>query len=81
MLKCQQIIELASTQLESKRPIFQRMEMRLHLLMCKTCLRYVQQLAFLKKVAVNMDKHHEKITLSPAARQRIQQKLEKDNIS
>jgi len=76
MLKCQKIIELASTQLDAKGSLFQRLEMRLHLLMCKTCSRYVHQLGFMQKLAVNMDKHHEKITLSATARQRIQKKIQ-----
>ncbi|MCK5872130.1 MAG: hypothetical protein KAG26_04835 [Methylococcales bacterium] len=76
MLSCQKIIELASTRLNSnKLPNHQKMELTVHLWMCKTCRRYVCQLNSLQKFAKNIDQYHSKITLSPEARQRIQKKL------
>ena len=75
MLKCQQITELASKQLDGDISNWQRMEMKLHLWMCKTCHRYVKQLYFIQKLTANMDKHKGNISLSDKARQRIQYKL------
>ncbi|NOQ37196.1 MAG: hypothetical protein GQ569_15105 [Methylococcaceae bacterium] len=37
MLKCKQITELASQQLDGELSSWQRAEMKLHLWMCKTC--------------------------------------------
>jgi len=75
MLKCNQIIELASKQLDTKLLKRQRIEMTMHLWLCKTCHRYVKQLSFIQKLAGNMNKHHPNIKLSKNARLRIQKKL------
>jgi hypothetical protein len=77
MLSCQKIIELASKHLNTSLLKRQRMELILHLWMCKNCRRYVKQLSFLQKIAKNMDKNTLNITLSNEARQRIQKKLQK----
>lgn len=73
MLKCQKITELASKQLDTDIKIWQKIELTLHVWMCKTCHSYIKQLGFIQKLAANIDKHKENINLSDEARQRIQQ--------
>ena len=75
MLKCKQITELASQQLDDELSNWQRAEMKLHLWMCKTCSRYVKQLGFIQKLATGIDKQNGNVCLSNEARQRIQEKL------
>ncbi len=45
MLNCRQVAERASTYVEHEGPFVERLQMRLHLLMCRACRRYVQQVA------------------------------------
>jgi hypothetical protein len=46
MLSCREIARLASEQMDSgaELPLGTRMSMRLHLMMCKYCSRYVRQI-------------------------------------
>ncbi len=75
MLKCNQIIELKSKQQDTKLFRWQRIEMKIHFWMCKTCRNYAKQLNLIQKLAVNIDKHQQHIRLSTKARIRIQEKL------
>ena len=75
MLKCKQVIDLASNSLDASLPWTTRWQFRLHLLMCKTCHRYLEQLQFIQKAAANINHHYLAITLSDAARKRISDKL------
>jgi predicted anti-sigma-YlaC factor YlaD len=45
MLKCQDISERASDFLDGKLPLGVRVQVRLHLLMCRFCREYVRQMA------------------------------------
>ena len=45
MLKCREITELANGYLEHELPFMQRAQFRLHIMMCKHCRRYMDQLA------------------------------------
>jgi len=78
MYKCKQIVELISQGMETKLPWMTRLEMKLHFLMCKTCKRYAQQLAFIHQALGRVDKanHTENCQLSTQAKQRIAQKLQ-----
>jgi len=78
MYKCKQIIELVSQKMEIELPWLTRLEMKLHFLMCKTCKRYAQQLAFIHQALGQMDKesHTKNNQLSTQAKQRIAQKLQ-----
>ena len=51
MFNCQKISHLVSESLDRKLPLYQRMGMRIHLMMCKFCSRYQEQLLFLRKIA------------------------------
>ena len=80
MLKCKQIIELASNRLDTSIPWLQRFELKLHLMMCKTCNLYVKQIEFIQRAIYKTDKQGEKIKLSTDAKNRIQEKLNQSQI-
>ena len=44
MLKCKDVAELASRYVDNDLGVMQRTQMRLHLMMCKHCSRYVRQI-------------------------------------
>lgn len=75
MLKCKQITELASKSLDTSIPWLKHGEMKLHLMMCKTCFQYVKQIEFIQRAISKIDKHGEKIILSTEAKSRILEKL------
>ncbi len=75
MLKCNQIIELTSKQQDTRLLKWERVEMTVHLWMCKTCRYYAKQLGVIQNFAKNIDKHQQSITLSTEAKKRIQDKL------
>jgi hypothetical protein len=76
MLRCKEIMDLASDNLETSLPWPKRWEMKLHFLICKNCNRYVEQLRLIQKWASLMDSHAPHISLSDDARIRIQNRLE-----
>ncbi len=51
MFNCKKVAYLLSESLDRKLPFYQRMGMRIHLMMCKFCSRYQEQLFFLRKTA------------------------------
>ena len=51
MFNCKKVTHLVSESLDRKLPLYQRMGMRIHLMMCKFCSRYQEQLLFLRKTA------------------------------
>lgn len=75
MASCKQIIELASSHLETPLPRWQRWQLKLHLLICRHCRRYMKQLRFLQRVSITMQDSIKSATLSPQARNRIAQIL------
>lgn len=51
MFNCKKVTYLVSESLDRKLVLHQRMGMRIHLMMCKFCSRYKDQLLFLRKTA------------------------------
>ena len=51
MFNCKKVTQLLSEALDRNLPLYQRMGMRIHLMMCKFCSRYKEQLLFLRKTA------------------------------
>ena len=81
MLSCKEVSHLVSESLDRKLSPWQRIQVRLHLLMCRLCARFRRQTLFLRDAA-----HHylmavaetETATsagLSPEARDRIKRSL------
>ena len=75
MLNCKQIIELTSQKMETQLPLLSRLEMKIHLLLCKTCRRYGRQLSVIQKALTTMDNKSSTEHLSTEAKQRISRKL------
>lgn len=71
MLNCKQVSELSSRSMDSRLPWGKRMQMKLHLMMCKACQQYLEQLKFIQKSAKAMDFHYQNAALSNDARIRI----------
>jgi hypothetical protein len=85
MLSCEEITRLYSESLERKLPFRQRLEVRLHMLMCRYCSRFRRQIVFLRNLARNAGSRaggpaaegFEKEGLSDEARQRIKETLKR----
>jgi hypothetical protein len=51
MFNCKKVTQLVSESFDRKLSFYQRLGMRIHLMMCKFCSRYQEQLLFLRKTA------------------------------
>jgi hypothetical protein len=82
MLTCKAVADLASKALDTRLGWRERLGMRMHLLLCRMCPRYIEQLRFLHKVVGMLDAHPEvyekQPTLPPEARERIRRALEEE---
>src|SRR5260221_2811769 len=75
---CKEVARLQSEALDRKLPLFRRIGLRVHLLLCKWCRRYGEQLAFLRTAAqqsAEQDSCAPPQNLSFEARERVKQKL------
>jgi hypothetical protein len=86
MLSCKDVTYLASKSLDAPLTLRQRWGMRLHLLFCRLCRRYVRNLRFIEQVLrrarggkLECFSAHGK--LSEEARERIQHALQDKNQS
>ncbi len=79
MMDCREISRMVSASMDRKLPLYQRIGIRMHVLMCRYCYRYRKQLLFLRKVIhLNMNLSQEiasEIHLPEAARTRIIERL------
>src|SRR5690242_17375787 len=76
---CKEIVKIVSASLDRRLTVRERFLMRLHLVACKPCVRYLEQSAFLSSAVTQMDEHLKEAlftgTLSDDARQRIKNML------
>jgi len=79
---CKEVTRMASESMERKLPLRQRLEVKLHLLVCSLCMRYVKQLQLMREVA---HQHNAKIkdgvvsphsALSAKIRERMKRSLQ-----
>ena len=81
MMNCRKISRMVSDSMDRKLPFYQRWGIRIHLMMCRYCLRYRKQLLFLRKVIQQTtDWDDESGTGTPmpaAARERINASLQR----
>ena len=81
MITCEEASRLISESLDRKLPMGRRIALRIHLLMCKLCPRFLQQMLFLKEAS---DHYKEEIeedssySLSINAREKIKSLLATD---
>jgi predicted anti-sigma-YlaC factor YlaD len=81
MLNCKEITELVSTHLDSQIPWYRKMELSAHLMLCRRCRRYFEQLKLLQKMFTQAGEQAKTAVLSDEARLRIKEKLEKMQIT
>ncbi len=77
MLSCQEVAQLASESQDRSLTLGERLSLRLHLLRCNMCSRYVNQLKFLKQACAGADEQQSgsQARLTEDARQRIRKRL------
>jgi len=83
MLTCKQVSELISQGLDQHLTFTERMGVRIHLLMCRTCTQYKNQLRFIRQAMRQLSQdaecgNHAAIPLSPEARERIKNALKQN---
>ena len=78
MLNCKEVTKLAYDSLDRKLNLKERIAMRLHLMMCVLCARFVYQLRFLHQLAQTVTEKRvvwARPRLSQAAREKIRKRL------
>ena len=79
MYNCKKVTYLVSESLDRKLPLSQQMGVRIHFMMCKFCLRYREQLLFLRNIAhlysENGEDSASAIQLSPEVCTRIKESM------
>ena len=76
---CKQATRLQSEAMDRRLSFLENLGLRVHLLLCKWCRRYGEQLTFMRSAAHECEEHENPETpqrLSPEARERIKQKLQ-----
>lgn len=83
MFKCKEVTRMVSESLDRKLPLYQRIGVRIHLLMCKFCSRFKKQLLFLRetiRLHVERGKDTELSTkLPPEACERIRKSIQNNS--
>lgn len=77
---CEDISRLVSTGMDQNLAFGDRMKVRLHLAMCRWCRRFEAQLRLLRQVAHDVANDTDRptaVTLSPAAKSRLQSAMAK----
>ncbi len=74
MLSCQQATALAAQGFDTPLSLWQRLQLKLHLLVCSRCRQFCKQLAFVHE-AWQISAQQQHITLSVTARARIAARL------
>ncbi len=80
MLRCREISKLVSESMEHQLRLRQRLQVHMHLLMCRLCAGFARQLWFFRRAASEnpdrlLDPAARDAALSPAARERIKAAL------
>jgi hypothetical protein len=68
MLSCKDVCRLVSESLDRKLPWHQRMQMRVHLLLCSACSCFQRQMQFLRRAARFRFDTGENVETAPAPR-------------
>ncbi len=83
MLRCREISKLVSESMERDLPLRRRMEVRMHLMMCRLCSGFARQARLLRRAArenperLGPDEGAPEAKLSDEARERIKATLGK----
>ncbi|MDO9220716.1 MAG: zf-HC2 domain-containing protein [Thiobacillus sp.] len=77
MPTCKETTELASRAMDKRLPIGDRIAMRMHLAICKNCMRFTQQLQDMRRLLQTETTANDDMPgLTPEARQRIASELQ-----
>jgi anti-sigma factor ChrR (cupin superfamily) len=69
MLSCRDVVTLATEYAEGRLPWTARLQMRLHLLMCAFCRRYLKQMDLTKLLLGRLGKTPERPDIPPSLRE------------
>ena len=75
---CKEATRLQSESMDRNLSVWEQLGLRIHLLLCRWCRRYRQQLGFLRSAAHQCDEHQlseRSEGLSTEARERIKEKI------
>jgi hypothetical protein len=79
IFNCKAVTRMVSESMDRKLPFYQRIGIRMHLLMCRLCSRYRRQLSFLRETirlqAASSEDIESAIVLPPGARERIKRSI------
>jgi len=83
MFKCKEVTRMVSESLDRKLPLYQRIGVRIHLLMCKFCSRFKRQLLFLREtIRLHVERGEDtelSTKLPPEARERIRKSIQNNS--
>ena len=83
MFKCKEVTRMVSESLDRKLPLYQRIGVRIHLLMCKFCSRFKKQLLFLREtIRLHVERGEDtelSTKLPPEARERIRKSIQNNS--
>ena len=80
MLRCKEVAQLASERLDRSLSLTEWFSLRLHLLLCAMCTRYVDQLKFLQRACDAADQEQTgEAGLADEARERIRRRLDQNH--
>jgi hypothetical protein len=83
MFKCKEVTRMVSESLDRKLPLYQRIGVRIHLLMCKFCSRFKKQLLFLREtIRLHVERGNDtelSTKLPPEARERIRKSIQNNS--
>ena len=83
MFNCREVTRLVSQSLDSDLPFFQRVGIRMHLMMCRYCSRCRRQLLFLRKTiqvyTMTSEQVDTAVMLSSEAKERLNRALLHDS--
>ena len=78
MFNCKEVSRRVSESMDRKTPIYERMGLKMHFLMCKYCTRYKNQMLMLRdamRAYAQKSPDEPSVTLSPDAKDRIKKAL------
>ncbi len=79
MLSCKEVSRLASESLDQRLPLGKRIGVRMHLMMCRACARFLRQIKFLRHAGRVFDEKTASLEhlppLAPEAGRRIRDAL------
>jgi len=84
MFNCKEVSRRVSESMDHNLPLYQRMLIRIHLLICRYCARFRRQIMMLRELCRNRQLDENSIdpsvVLPPDARERIRQTLKSSSV-